>query len=95
MAKLRMFSVYDSKVQAYMNPWIARTVAEAQRSWVQACNDGQSMMSKHPADYTLFQVGEFDEETGEILPLKAHASISTGLEARRPSEEVSPRLISG
>lgn len=92
MAKLRVFSVYDSKVQAYTSPFYARTVAEAQRSWIAVVNDGESMMSKHPADYALFQIGTFDEETGTIEPLEAKASISTALEAKRPEQEA-PRSL--
>lgn len=83
MAKLRVFSVYDSKVESYMQPWYARTIAEAQRDWVRVCNDGESMMSKHPSDYTLFQIGDYDDQTASITPLKALHPVSTALEAKR------------
>lgn len=87
--KLQMFCVFDSKVEAYMQPFYARTVGEALRSWEQSCNDGQSMMSRHPGDYTLFQVGEFDDQTGRIHAKEAFTNLGTAIEQKRaPKEEI-------
>ncbi len=63
---LRAFSVYDSKVEAYMRPFFMQTEAEALRAFRETVNDGQSSFFKHPEDYTLFKVGTFDESTGLI-----------------------------
>lgn len=88
--KLQVFSVFDSAVQAYDRPFFARTVGEAMRSWEQVVNDGQSPMSNHPADFTLFHLGEFDQATGVFSPLPAHARISSGVEAKRQPQAEAP-----
>jgi len=69
---LLAFSVYDAKAEAYLRPFFAESKGLAVRSFADAVNDPQSGMFKHPADYTLFLVGEFDQRSGElrgVLPL--------------------------
>lgn len=83
MPKLKVFTVYDSKVEAYMTPFFAPTVGAALRSWETAVNDGQSMMSKHPGDYSLFEVAEFDEKTGSFTPHKAHVNLGLAVEFKK------------
>ncbi len=65
---LRAFTVYDSKVEAYLRPFFMQTASEAIRAFRDTVNDGQSAFSKHPEDYTLFDIGTFDETTGEMIP---------------------------
>lgn len=81
--KLQIFTVYDSKVEAYMQPFFARSIGEALRNWETACNDGESMMAKHPSDYSLFQIGEFDDTNGSINILEAKKALGTAVEAKR------------
>lgn len=96
--KQKVFVVFDSKVEAYMTPFFCRSKGEALRSWETACNDGQSMMSKHPADYTLFESGEYDDATGRIQQHNALIPLGTAIEAKRvPQEQLpfdGPRAVS-
>ncbi|QKI28926.1 VP5 [Kummerowia striata gokushovirus] len=75
-----------------MVPFFAPTVGYAMRSWETSCNDGQSMMSKHPGDYTLFQIADFDESSGAILPLAAHVNLGKALDANRAPEAELPLM---
>ncbi|AZL82966.1 nonstructural protein [Apis mellifera associated microvirus 18] len=96
MAKLKVFTVYDSKVEAYAQPFFCRTIGEALRSWEGACNDGQSMMSKHPGDFTLFEVAEFDEKTGTFHPRETKNNLGLAIEQKRsaaPAPLDRPRAI--
>lgn len=68
--RLIAFSVYDVKVEAYMPPLFARTYGEAERFWADLKSDSQSPYSKHPEDYQLFQVGEFDPSTGMLYAVE-------------------------
>jgi len=61
----KIFSMYDSKVEAYNKPFHQTTKGEALRTFIDAVNDERSPMSKHPEDYSLFQIGEFDDQTGK------------------------------
>lgn len=69
--QLRAFTVYDSKVESYLRPFFMQTPAEAIRAFKETVNDGQSAFSKHPEDYTLLEVGTFDESTGELCSIIA------------------------
>lgn len=67
--KSKLFSVFDSKVGAFASPWASPTIASGRRAFAGAVADQSSMLNKHPGDYSLFLVGEFDEETGAVHAL--------------------------
>ena len=61
--KLKIFSVFDSKVAAYMNPFFARSTAEAVRIFSDAVNSSQQGFKSHAEDYTLFELGVWDDQS--------------------------------
>lgn len=70
---IRMYSVYDSKLTVFDRPWFAMRDEAALRAFADAINDGTgpgASWAKHPEDYSLFFVGEFDDETGDLIPSK-------------------------
>lgn len=66
--KMFAFSTYDSKVGAFSEPFFAPSVEFAIREFRRAVNSEGTQVSKYPEDYTLFVVGEFDQETGKFVP---------------------------
>lgn len=66
---LKVFAIYDRKVEAYMQPMFFQTVGQAVRGFSDACKDEKSNLAKHPGDFVLEQLGEFDEHSGELSPL--------------------------
>lgn len=82
MATLRVFSIFDVKVGAYMQPFFLRTVGEAERAFEGLLLDGNSMISRHPADFTLFEIGQFDEARGALQAHETPRSVITALEMR-------------
>lgn len=62
--KLYIYSVYDKAVNAYMQPFYARSAGEAIRSFTELANDPKTNVAKYPSDYTLFALGEFDDNSG-------------------------------
>lgn len=90
MAKVGIFAAYDSRVKAFMAPFTALHVGQVHRSWEETCNDGKSLMSKHPADFSLYQVGEFDETTGVVTPLEKHYCVATALQVKQTPESPLP-----
>lgn len=68
---MKMYSIYDSKSESYQQPVFAQTRGVVIRSLSQACADVNHDFHKFAADFTLFEIGEFDERTGMITP---HAS---------------------
>lgn len=77
---MRIFSCYDSKAEAYLNPFLLRSRGEALRSFENVVNtpDNNSWIYKNPEDYTLFEIGEFDERTGVIKAYEAKVSLGSG-----------------
>lgn len=61
----KIFSVYDSKVAAYLPPMLMRTRGEAIRAVTEAIRDPQHQFAKHAPDFVLFELGEWDDNTAE------------------------------
>lgn len=67
MTKQRIFSFYDQKADAFLNPWFAPTREHAMRSFSDAVREVGTLIGKHPEDFFLFELGVFDVETGDIV----------------------------
>ena len=78
--KLQVFCVYDSKVEAYLQPFFMRTHGEAERAFADLANKTDHTFNNHPGDYTLFRIGEFEEETGRFTSEAAFVNLGTALE---------------
>lgn len=67
--KLLLCAVFDSKVGAYSPPFCVKTKGEAIRSFQDACGDDKLPFMKHPQDYRLWLLGEFDDNSGAVTAL--------------------------
>ncbi len=63
---MEIFSVHDSKANAYLTPFFAPTEGVALRQLSSAIKDENHEFNRYAEDYTLFQVGHWDEDTGTI-----------------------------
>lgn len=70
---MKVFSIFDTKTQTYSNPFYALTAGAAIRTFGDAAKDIQSIISQHPADFLLYDIGEWDDHTGEITTHPPHA----------------------
>ena len=73
------FSVYDSAAARYLDPFTGPTPEVAIRGFKQACNKPGHAFNDHPADYTLFVIGQFDPEKGLLLPIKEPVNLGNAL----------------
>lgn len=62
----RMFAIYDAKTQVYHPPFMAHNEQDAMRQVLEVISEGRNMISKYPADYTLVEVGSFDDSKGIV-----------------------------
>ena len=76
----KVFTVYDSKAEAYMQPFFSPTTGLAIRSFSEVANNKDHAFSKYPEDYTLFEIGEFNDIDGSIKMLDAKKSIGIALD---------------
>lgn len=61
-----LFSVYDTKAAVFSNPFTSVNKFTAIRDFQNAVNDPQSNISQYPDDYILYELGSFDDITGEV-----------------------------
>lgn len=61
-----IFSVFDSKAQAFIQPLFSQTRGTAIRAFTQAANDQAHDFNRFAEDYTLFELGSFDPNTGKF-----------------------------
>ena len=73
--KQNVYSIYDSKAEVFNPPIFLHKDGEAIRAFDQICNDPESDFNKWPGDYTLFRIGEWDNETGLLTPLGTPKSL--------------------
>jgi len=65
---LKMFSIYDSKAKAYFPPFLLVNQAMAIRVLGDCVNDVTHAFYRNPSDYSLFEIGVFDDSKGLIVP---------------------------
>lgn len=59
---LKVCAVRDSAMSAYHRPIFVPTLGVAIRSFTDEVQRADSEMSKHPADYELWYIGDYDDE---------------------------------
>lgn len=62
---LLTFSIYDEKAKAYIPPFFMHRQAQAIRVFTDCLKDENHQFSKNPGDYTLWQIGAFDDDIGQ------------------------------
>lgn len=77
---MKIFTVYDSKVESYLQPFFMRSVGEAIRGFEDVCNTPDHMFNKHAGDYSLVHIGEYDEKTAEITSLAHPTTLTNGVQ---------------
>ena len=82
--KMEIFSVYDEIAKTFGMPFFAQSAGVAQRSFHSLVLDEKSIVSQHPADYSLYNIGEFDDETNSIVSLNPPSLIIRASQIQRP-----------
>lgn len=78
--KLNVYSIFDSKVKAYMQPFMAQTNGQALRMFEDTVRDEKTVLNKHPEDYTLFGIATYDDLTGKYENLATPDSLGVAIE---------------
>lgn len=64
--QLKAFCLLDTKVQAFHAPFFMAHVGHAIRACSELAQDMSTTVGRHPADFMLFEVGTFDDQTGSL-----------------------------
>lgn len=66
---LRAYSLHDVKALQYHPPFFQSTDAAAVRALRDLVNDMNTTVGRHPADFKLYCVGTYDDETARFEPV--------------------------
>lgn len=88
----KLYSIYDQSSEVYNTPMYFNREAEAIRTFTTLVMDNNSLVSKFPDDYTLYEIGHWNDQTAVYTPhpapviiIKA-SHIATSLKLNRPEE---------
>lgn len=82
---MMILSVHDSVAGYFIPPYMARNVGQAKRMFIASLGDS----FPHRADFGLFHIGDFDEDTGHVTTMDP-VQILAGLSI---SPEMDPRPV--
>lgn len=77
--KHKMYTIHDRKAGAFLPPFIMPVEAMALRAFGDCVNDSNHAFNRHPEDYTLFRIADFDDQTGMFELESAPVSVGNGL----------------
>lgn len=65
---MRIYCVRDIKSESYGIPFFAENDRIACRSFCDLVADTSTVISRHPEDFTLVCIGDYDQFSSKILP---------------------------
>lgn len=77
---LKIYSVYDSKAEAYIPPMFYQSKGQALRQFSEVANDKTHQIGKYPEDFTLFEIGEFNDSNCKFTLYDTPYSLGLALE---------------
>lgn len=87
----KVFALYDSGISTWLPPIYLRNTGEAIRQVTDGVNNPDSKLHKYPGDYTLFEIGTWDDDKCNFDLLKAPHKVGTAIEFKKvvptPSSE--------
>lgn len=86
----KMFAVRDAKAELFSKPILAVTPGEAERAFAESINRPDTIHNNHPQDFDLYQLGEYDDNTGKMFPLPTPLHMVKGIELVRRKQDVNP-----
>lgn len=91
---MKLYSVYDKKAAAFSNLHPFSSDGLAVRDFTDAVREKDTALSKHPEDYSLWYIGEFDQVKGEFLNNKLHLVEAAVLAVDSTQSSVDPKIVS-
>ena len=84
--RLNIYTIFDVASGAYMRPFYAASDGQAIRSFTDISQDADHEIGKHPEDYSLFRIGTYDDNKGELHP-EDKQCLATALEVVASARE--------
>ena len=65
--RMNVYSIFDVASGSYMRPWFVQADGQALRAFADLCMDADHEVGKHPEDYSLFRIGRYDDNKGQLV----------------------------
>lgn len=75
----KLYTVFDEKAEAFLPPFFVPAHGLALRAFKDCVNSNDHQFGKHPADYTLFYLGTWDDVTCNFK-IETRKSLGNGVE---------------
>lgn len=82
----KVFAIFDSKVELFDKPNLCKSRGEAMRMFKDLVNESGNVINKHPEDFTLFELGEYDSEKGKLIAHPTPVSCGVAIEYKEQSQ---------
>lgn len=79
-SKRPVIAVYDKKLGLFDPPFVVRHIGEAVREWDVVTKDEKTKFGKHPSDFELFHIADYDDSLGNFIPVQPHYQLASGVE---------------
>jgi len=77
---LKMFSIYDRKAEVHQPPLYCHNIGHAMRVFQDVFRTPDSVLSRYPEDFQVFEVGTFDDQSALIVGLDKPHLVCPGTE---------------
>lgn len=81
---LQVMVVYDSKSRAHLLPMFVSHVEVGQRGFADAANDPTGVIGRNPEDFSLFHIGEWDDEIAQMNAFETRRAMGRAATYQRP-----------
>ncbi|WNK15043.1 MAG: nonstructural protein [Microvirus sp.] len=70
--KLHAVAIRDIKANVFAQPYFVTSLGGAIRAFGDECQRAEkdNLMYKHPTDFELYKIGEYDDATGTLTPIE-------------------------
>lgn len=89
----KVYTVYDSKAEMYHPPFYQLTRGLAIRAFTDLANDPSTDVGRHPEDYYLYEIGEYDESTAFFTQDNPPVSLGCAIEFVQPKDVTTPDML--
>lgn len=93
--EIKIYSIYDNKAEAYMEPFFATTAGLAIRRFADTANNPDTMLFRHPNDFALYEIGTFNDKAGTVNCHKNAKNLGLAAEyiSKTPEHDDQMRLV--
>lgn len=86
MTILQCVAIRDVKSDAFNLPATVPSLGLAIRSFTDEVNrsDANNAMNRHPSDFSLYHIGQYDDSTGTLVPISPPTLLIEATQAKAP-----------